>query len=84
MSVVLDTGTYTKSVEYYFMFYRRDLDVDHYGLEKLKKRVIEYLAIRQLKNTLKGPILCFVGPPGVGKTSIGRSIAQTLGREFHR
>jgi ATP-dependent Lon protease len=53
-------------------------------LEKLKKRVIEYLAIRQLKNTLKGPILCFIGPPGVGKTSIGRSIAQTLGREFHR
>ncbi len=63
---------------------RQDLDVDHYGLEKLKKRVIEYLAVRQLKNTLKGPILCFVGPPGVGKTSIGRSIAQTLGREFHR
>lgn len=63
---------------------RRDLDVDHYGLEKLKKRVLEYFAIRQLKNSLKGPILCFVGPPGVGKTSIGRSIAQTLGREFHR
>lgn len=63
---------------------RKDLDVDHYGLEKLKKRVIEYLAVRQIKNSLKGPILCFVGPPGVGKTSIGRSIASTLGREFHR
>jgi ATP-dependent Lon protease len=60
------------------------LDEDHYGLDKLKKRVIEYLAVRQLKNQLKGPILCFVGPPGVGKTSIGRSIAQTLGREFQR
>ncbi|XP_070570917.1 lon protease homolog 2, peroxisomal-like [Ptychodera flava] len=63
---------------------RLDLDADHYGLEKLKKRVIEYLAVRQLKNSLKGPILCFVGPPGVGKTSVGRSIARTLGREFHR
>ncbi|XP_064640308.1 lon protease homolog 2, peroxisomal-like [Lineus longissimus] len=63
---------------------RNDLDADHYGLEKLKKRVLEYLAVRQLKNSLKGPILCFVGPPGVGKTSVGRSIASTLGREFHR
>jgi len=63
---------------------RKDLDVDHYGLEKLKKRVVEYLAVRQIKNSLRGPILCFVGPPGVGKTSIGRSIAKTLGRQFHR
>ncbi|KAH9515489.1 Lon protease-like protein 2 [Bulinus truncatus] len=63
---------------------RKDLDADHYGLEKLKKRVIEYLAVRQLKNSLKGPILCFIGPPGVGKTSVGRSLASTLGREFHR
>ncbi|XP_041455193.1 lon protease homolog 2, peroxisomal-like [Lytechinus variegatus] len=63
---------------------RIDLDADHYGLDKLKKRVIEYLAVRQLKNSLKGPILCFVGPPGVGKTSLGRSIAHTLGRAFHR
>uniref|UniRef100_H3B0F0 Lon peptidase 2, peroxisomal n=1 Tax=Latimeria chalumnae TaxID=7897 RepID=H3B0F0_LATCH len=60
------------------------LDNDHYAMEKLKKRVLEYLAVRQLKNNLKGPLLCFVGPPGVGKTSVGRSIAKTLGREFHR
>ncbi|XP_067406663.1 lon protease homolog 2, peroxisomal [Emydura macquarii macquarii] len=60
------------------------LDNDHYAMEKLKKRVLEYLAVRQLKNNLKGPILCFVGPPGVGKTSVGRSVAKTLGREFHR
>ncbi|XP_030620723.1 lon protease homolog 2, peroxisomal isoform X1 [Chanos chanos] len=60
------------------------LDNDHYAMEKLKKRVLEYLAVRQLKSALKGPILCFVGPPGVGKTSVGRSIARTLGREFHR
>uniref|UniRef100_A0AAY5ERM9 Lon N-terminal domain-containing protein n=1 Tax=Electrophorus electricus TaxID=8005 RepID=A0AAY5ERM9_ELEEL len=60
------------------------LDNDHYALEKLKRRVLEYLAVRQLRSTLKGPILCFVGPPGVGKTSVGRSIARTLGREFHR
>lgn len=60
------------------------LDSDHYAMEKLKRRVLEYLAVRQLKSTLKGPILCFVGPPGVGKTSVGRSIARTLGREFHR
>lgn len=63
---------------------RLDLDEDHYGMEKLKKRVIEYLAVRQIKNSLKGPILCFIGPPGVGKTSVGRSIAHTLGRQFHR
>ncbi|XP_063294301.1 lon protease homolog 2, peroxisomal [Pelobates fuscus] len=60
------------------------LDNDHYAMAKLKRRVLEYLAVRQLKNNLKGPILCFVGPPGVGKTSVGRSIAKTLGREFHR
>ncbi|KAL3860391.1 hypothetical protein ACJMK2_010516 [Sinanodonta woodiana] len=63
---------------------RKYLDADHYGLDKVKKRVVEYLAVSQLKNSLKGPILCFIGPPGVGKTSIGKSIAQTLGREFHR
>lgn len=60
------------------------LDEDHYGLEKVKNRVIEYLAVRKLKNDMKGPILCLVGPPGVGKTSMGRSIADALGREFVR
>ncbi|KAM9854184.1 lon protease homolog 2, peroxisomal [Aulostomus maculatus] len=60
------------------------LDNDHYAMDKLKRRLLEYLAVRQLKASLKGPILCFVGPPGVGKTSVGRSVAKTLGREFHR
>ena len=60
------------------------LDADHYDLEKVKKRIIEYLAVRKLKQDMKGPILCFVGPPGVGKTSLGQSIARTLGREFIR
>jgi hypothetical protein len=66
------------------LFVLQDLDADHYAMDKLKRRVLEYLAVRQLTNSLRGPILCFVGPPGVGKTSVGRSIAQTLGREFHR
>jgi ATP-dependent Lon protease len=60
------------------------LDEDHYDLEKVKERILEYLAVRKLKSDLKGPILCFVGPPGVGKTSLGRSIARAMGREFHR
>jgi ATP-dependent Lon protease len=60
------------------------LEADHYGLEKVKKRILEYLAVRQLKSDMKGPILCFVGPPGVGKTSLGRSIARALGRNFSR
>jgi ATP-dependent Lon protease len=60
------------------------LDEDHYDLEKIKKRILEYLAVRKLKPDMKGPILCFVGPPGVGKTSLGRSIARALGREFVR
>ncbi|MCB0219251.1 MAG: endopeptidase La, partial [Chrysiogenetes bacterium] len=60
------------------------LDEDHYGLDKIKKRVLEYLAVRKLNPSLKGPILCFVGPPGVGKTSLGKSIARSLGRNFQR
>lgn len=60
------------------------LNEDHYGLEKVKKRILEYLAVRQLKTDMKGPILCFVGPPGVGKTSLGRSIARALNRKFSR
>jgi len=60
------------------------LDEDHYDLEKVKKRILEYLAVRKLKANMKGPILCFVGPPGVGKTSLGKSIARTMGRKFMR
>jgi ATP-dependent Lon protease len=60
------------------------LDEDHYDLEKIKDRILEFLAVRKLKNDSKGPILCFVGPPGVGKTSLGRSIARAMGRKFIR
>ncbi|MGH7858489.1 MAG: endopeptidase La, partial [Candidatus Binatia bacterium] len=60
------------------------LDEDHYDLEKIKDRILEYLAVRQLKKDPKGPILCFVGPPGTGKTSLGRSIARAIGRKFQR
>jgi len=60
------------------------LDADHYGLQKVKDRILDYLSVRRLKPDMKGPILCFVGPPGVGKTSLGRSIARALGRKFSR
>ncbi|XP_050736763.1 lon protease homolog 2, peroxisomal-like isoform X2 [Eriocheir sinensis] len=73
---VMETCSITKA--------RQDLDTDHYGLEKVKRRVLEYLAVRQLRGDMKGPILCFVGPPGVGKTSVAKSIATTLGRPYHR
>ncbi|WP_027722763.1 endopeptidase La [Maridesulfovibrio zosterae] len=63
---------------------RKILDEDHYGLEKPKERILEYMAVQSLVDTIKGPILCFAGPPGVGKTSIARSIARAMGREFVR
>jgi len=63
---------------------KKILDEDHYDLEKVKERILEYLSVRKLKKKMKGPILCFAGPPGVGKTSLGKSIARTLGRKFVR
>lgn len=63
---------------------KKILNEDHYGLKEVKERVLEYLAIRELKHSMKGPIICLVGPPGVGKTSIAKSIARSLGRKFHR
>ncbi len=65
-------------------FTRRCLNEDHYGLEKIKKRIIEYVAVRKLAGSKKAPILCFIGPPGVGKTSLGRSIARSMMRRYHR
>ena len=63
---------------------KEKLDADHYGLSKVKDRILEYLAVRKLKNDMKGPIICLVGPPGVGKTSLGRSVAESMGRKFVR
>jgi ATP-dependent Lon protease len=63
---------------------RKQLDADHFGLEKVKQRITEYIAVRTLKKDLKGPILCFVGAPGVGKTSLGKSIAAATNRKFER
>jgi len=63
---------------------KKVLDSDHYDLEKIKERILEYLAVRKLKTKTKGPILCFIGPPGVGKTSLGKSIARSMGRKFVR
>jgi len=63
---------------------RKVLDTDHYDIQKVKKRILEYLAVRKLKNDMRGPILCLVGPPGVGKTSLGQSIARSIGRKFVR
>ena len=60
------------------------LDHDHFGLEKIKQRIVEYLAVRKLAPEGKAPILCFAGPPGVGKTSLGQSIARAMGRKFAR
>lgn len=63
---------------------QRILDEDHYDLNRVKDRILEFLAVRKLKNDMKGPILCFIGPPGVGKTSLGKSIARSMGREYFR
>ncbi len=63
---------------------KKILDEDHYDLDRVKERILEYLAVRKLNKTMRGPILCFIGPPGVGKTSLGRSIARSMGREFIR
>src|SRR5207245_4693184 len=62
----------------------RVLNADHFGLEKVKERILEYLAVQQRMKKLKGPILCLVGPPGVGKTSLGKSVARAIGRNFVR
>jgi len=75
----------TKTRERFDLKHSREvLDEDHYGLDKVKDRILEYLSVRKLKKDSRGPILCFVGPPGVGKTSLGKSIARALNRKFHR
>ncbi|WP_034256797.1 endopeptidase La [Adhaeribacter aquaticus] len=79
----LPWGEYTKD-NFNLKRTKKILDADHYGLEKVKERIIEYLAVLKLKNDMKAPILCLFGPPGVGKTSLGRSIAKSLGRKYIR
>ena len=79
----LPYGAYTKD-NMGLAHARRVLDSEHYGMEKVKDRILEYLSVRRLKSDMQGPILCFAGPPGVGKTSIARSIASALGRKFAR
>ena len=74
---------YTKD-NYDLKYAKRILDEDHYGMEKIKSRILEYLAVLKLKGDMKSPILCFVGPPGIGKTSLGRSIAHAIGRKYVR
>ncbi len=74
---------YTKD-NYDLKFAKKILDNDHYGMEKIKSRILEYLAVLKLKGDMKSPILCFVGPPGIGKTSLGRSIAHAIGRKYVR
>ncbi|KAA9340789.1 endopeptidase La [Adhaeribacter soli] len=81
--IELPWGEYTKD-NFNLKRAKKILDTDHYGLEKVKDRIIEYLAVLKLKNDLKAPILCLFGPPGVGKTSLGRSIAKSLGRKYIR
>jgi ATP-dependent Lon protease len=81
--LALPWGTYTNA-KINLREAERILNADHYGLEKVKKRILEYLAVLKLKSNMKAPILCFVGPPGVGKTSLGKSIAKALGRTFVR
>lgn len=79
----LPWGEYTKD-NFNLKRTKKILDADHYGLEKVKERIIEYIAVLKLKNDMKAPILCLYGPPGVGKTSLGRSIAKSLGRKYVR
>lgn len=79
----LPWGEYTKD-NFNLKRTKKILDTDHYGLEKVKERIIEYIAVLKLKNDMKAPILCLYGPPGVGKTSLGRSIAKSLGRKYVR
>lgn len=79
----LPWDTYTEDV-YDLKKAKKTLDTDHYGMQKIKERILEYLAVLKLKGDMKSPILCFVGPPGIGKTSLGRSIANAIGRKYVR